>query len=210
MTTTGTGARTWHHNVDIGGVPYPLRTLAPDDLASGDYKTYGSMTFAPDQGRRMAAAHELGHLLTARHFGLRMDSLTLGASLDGEQHQVSGSFIAAHHADQPSRDLAVMFAAGERAANLWLFHERLWTPVRAMAVELMADRDRTAAAALLPAVTFDGGPDDYSHLHDAADRTLSLYWDRLTTALDTVVTRDQWTGDEIAALAGLDNPVLAD
>ncbi|GGN41275.1 hypothetical protein [Streptomyces fuscichromogenes] len=203
MTTTGTAADTWYRHLKVNGVPYPVRTNA--DVNGSPYDVLG---FTTEQWRRQTSAHELGHMLTARHYGMRMDYLTLGRTLNGSEAPGSGCFGATHGPGQSNYSLAVMSAAGERASDRWMREAGLWTPERAVVVECMADNDRAATLRYVPRTSFDDGPFSYSRLHDDADHVLGLYWDNITGALDQVITRDHWTGDEIAGLTGLTNPTL--
>ncbi|MER6605652.1 hypothetical protein ABT282_06995 [Streptomyces sp. NPDC000927] len=198
---TRTSTRIWCHDTHVNGTPYPTRSFASINGSPHDI-----LALTPDQTTRLAAVHELGHLLTARHLEMHMASLTLGRTLDGTQDPMNACFEASYGPGHTPREVAVMFAAGERAVDRWFRHEGLWTPERAAVAECMAVDDRRSVRELLPRVTFDGGPDDYSYLHDDVDMIMEEYWQQITAALDHVITRDHWSGDEIAELTGLDNP----
>lgn len=144
--------------------------------------------------------HELGHAVVWLAAGLHVVSLGIGDGLGGRTE-------CGPIGDRPDGQLGriIGVVAGERAQDRWLRETGLWTPSRAAMAELGAAHDRALVFASnpQPIPRFDGGPADYSQLHDLADQALDRIWGHLAAALPALVGQGQMTGQELAAITGI-------
>jgi hypothetical protein len=198
VTTTPAPALTWHHDDTLVlGQPYPTRNHAPD--AEGDTDTCLNLTATHLDYLR--AIHEAGHAVTVltAHAHLHSAEIVKGVATT----ERGGVTKACHLAD--GHGYAIYSAAGERAADRWLHEAGLWTPQRALAVEVGAHGDRHSFLAINPHVGFGNKEVDYRVVHDLADQTLDTHWAAVTAVADALHQHQNLTGDAIAALTGLTN-----
>lgn len=194
----------WHHNIGMcdpdGGEPrvYPTRHFFGGSGSLADLAD-----FTAGQHCQATAAHELGHFLVNWQQGARMLSIFIRE--DPGNHIPKGCVSFEHPAGPTSRPVLIGGAAGERACDRWLHDRGLWTPARALYGEMQGEGDRRAAQEVDPTLTFDGGPNDYSHLQDESDRILDDVWPLLQRGLEHFTGFAEYTGDEMCALLGIPN-----
>lgn len=201
----------WHDDRVIHGRPYPTRQSAPD-LGTGACAYLSDLT----DGQRdvLRAVHESAHAVVGLASGAYVHYAKMSTTSELRDTSVipdwaplkavpGGDTRACNLAD--GLDFIVLMGAGERAEDWWLREQGLWTPNRAVGVELGAYGDRREVLRLNPHVGFDGGPADYLIVHHFADRFVSEHWDAITTVAAVLATRLHLTGDEIADLTGLPN-----
>lgn len=201
----------WHNDRVIHGRPYPTRYSAPDRQA-------GACAYLDDltDGQRdhLRAVHEAAHAVSGLAAGAHIHYAsisTTSALRDTSDTPAWAPANAVPGGDTRACDLTdglgfiAFMGAGERAEDRWLHEQGLWTPTRAVGVELGAYGDRRHVLTLNPHFGFDGGPADYLIVHHFADRLVSEHWSAITTVADVLATRLHLTGDEIADIAGLPN-----
>ncbi|MCX0247971.1 hypothetical protein [Streptomyces drozdowiczii] len=198
---------TWYDDITINGVPYPTRNTSPlNTQNSSDY--LGDL---PSHHRHtLRAHHEAAHAITSlaagghiHHAQLAPPSTADSLPATGASMRSSGAVTGCglHHGN----DYAMVFAAGERAEDHWLRQNNLWTPDRAVGVELCAYADRTAFLAGCPDAGFNGGASDYCHAHNLADQAITHHWDAITAVAQVLADRLYLTGQELAAIAQMPN-----
>lgn len=207
VTWTPPAVSVWHDELVIDGRPYPTRHSTPD-LGPSSHAYLSDLTDA--QLDSLRAVHESAHAVAGLAAGAyvhyaRIDT-TAGlrnASSGGQGPVFGGDTRTCNLSD--GLGFAILMGAGERAEDRWLRERDLWTPVRAVGIELGAYSDRGHVLDLNPHMGFEGGLNDYSVVHHFADRFVSEHWDAITAVAAALATRLHLTGDEISDLAGLPN-----
>ncbi|GAA2996457.1 hypothetical protein GCM10010519_31780 [Streptomyces lactacystinicus] len=164
------------------------------------------------------AFHESGHGLLALLGGMNLSTVFVSAAPSAqrcpgpEMYETAG---ANRDTDYGGRELGLvlpMLAAGERTAQEWLRQNGLWTERRAWAAEVGSLDDQATAAYVLGAngipMLYGTGAllADYWHAGDLAAETVRHHWNRIERMASGLLSQGQLTGDEIAALDGLENP----
>ena len=199
----------WHTNIrmtnpgEAEGVVYPTRAHFTGD---GTLAELADLTAA--QHLQEVAAHELGHFLVGWKLGARRFGISV---LDDPGNVIPKGVVSYVHPDgETSRPVLISGAAGERASDRWLREQGLWTPARAVYSEISGQRDREDAQKADPSITFDGGPNDYRHLQDEADRILDDVWPLLVRGLEHFTDFAEYMGTEMCTLLGIpNNPSVA-
>jgi hypothetical protein len=179
------------------GRPYPTRNYAPH--IEGD--TDACLNLPATQLDYLRAIHEAGHavtVLTGRGH-LHSAEIVKGEVTSEEGGVTRACNLADGHA------YAIFSAAGERAADRWLHEAGLWTPERAVAVEVGAHGDRRSFLAINPHVGFGDKDVDYRHVHDLADQALNTHWTAIINVADALQQHGYLSGDQIATLTGISN-----
>jgi hypothetical protein len=198
----------WHDNIGVenldgtGHEVFPTRALFTGEGALGELAD-----FTAGQHLQAVAAHELGHFLVNWKLGAWMTRISVQEDPGNVIPKGVVSFV--HPDGEESRPVLIGGAAGERAADRWLHEQGLWTPARAVYGELQGSNDRQAARTADPSITFDGGPNDYRHLQDEADRILDETWPLLVRGLKHFHDFAAYTGDEMCGLLGIPNNLPA-
>lgn len=202
---------TWHRNIRWNEDLYPTRNYSSYE---GDFA--GMLSLSAQQRQESGAAHELGHAIAhlaqdADAHLARVDlySETTDIRLDTGVTRAAGGYTLAHYERGDEHALwcvLVACAAGERAQDRWLREAGLWTPTRAVAIEVLARSDRDSALHREPRLGFGDAEIDYGLLHDEADAIIDRHWEGLRTAVPVLMTSGRMTGDELAAYVGLPNP----
>lgn len=191
------GPDRWHTTMDIDGQPYPTRNYAPN--IEGD--TDACLNLTAPQLDYLRAIHEAGHAITALTGRAHLHSAEI---VKGEATTEEGGVThACNFAD--GHAYAVFSAAGERASDRWLREAGLWTPERAVAVEVGAHGDRQQFLAINAHVGFGDREVDYRIVHDLADQTLDEHWAAVVRVADRLVREQHLDADTIVALTGLPN-----
>jgi hypothetical protein len=187
----------WYDDVHINGQPYPTRNHAPN--IDGDTDT--ALNLTTPQLDYLRAIHEAGHAVTVLTGGahLHFAEIVTGEAASAEGGVTHSCNRTDGHAN------AIISAAGERAADRWLHEAGLWTPERAVAVEVGAYGDRNSFLAINPHVGFGDKHVDYRHVHDLADQALNTHWAAVTTVADALHQHRHLTGNAIAALTRFPN-----
>jgi hypothetical protein len=188
---------TWHTTMDINGAPYPTRHYAPDARGSSD----DCYDLPPAPLDYVRAIHEAGHALAILigRGHLHSARITKGPSTTREGGFTDGCNLT----DANGHAFAVFTAAGERAADRWLREAGLWTPQRAVAVEVGAYGDRQNFLRANSHVGYGDRQIDYSVLHDLADAALDEHWAATVRVAEALAHHGRLTGDTIATLADL-------
>ncbi|MEV6165706.1 hypothetical protein AB0L71_28100 [Streptomyces sp. NPDC052052] len=206
MTTNPELAAMWHDDITINGQPYPTRHAAPDYGASTEVYR-GDL--ADQQRDQMCAIHESAHAVAALvghayiHYAKIATTAVLKTAAPSDSGIPGGNVFACNFSD--GQDLAVFLGAGERAEDRWLRQNDLWTPRRAVGVELGAYGDRREFLAANPHFGFGADHNDYRVVHDLADQLIAQHWDAITAVADALATRLHLTGGQIARIADLPN-----
>ncbi|MEV6165709.1 hypothetical protein AB0L71_28115 [Streptomyces sp. NPDC052052] len=206
MTTTPELAAMWHDDITINGQPYPTRHPCPDDVTTTE-DCFDDLPVHHHQ--YLTAVHEAGHAVAALVARACVHSATIKPlselvtatpTTTGTSH---GNTINCNFPD--GQTSATCLGAGERAADRWLHQNNLWTPRRALGIELSAYGDRCEFLAANPHFGFGADRNDYRVVHDLADQLITQHWDAVTAVADALVTRLHLTGDQIARIADLPN-----
>ncbi|MFD0509261.1 hypothetical protein ACFQ0G_53120 [Streptomyces chiangmaiensis] len=206
MTTQTT--YTWHTGMDINGQPYPTRHHAPDYGSNSD--AYHS-DLTNQQRDQMRAIHEAAHAVAglAAHAHIHHAKISTTAVLKNAAPSdtgiKSGDVFACNITG--GHDIAVFLGVGERAEDHWLHQKNLWTPARAVGIELGATGDRRHFLALNPHFGFGADHNDYRVVHDLADQFVSQRWKAITAVADELVERLHLPGERIAELAQIPNGI---
>ncbi|MFF2549290.1 hypothetical protein ACFVUY_42950 [Kitasatospora sp. NPDC058063] len=188
----------WHTNCTLGGVVYPTRSRAPRREVTTAEELLEGLT--QQQHKLMNAVHEAGHAVAVLAAGGHLHR----ARLMPDDLDVDGAVEGCGLTD--GRAYAAFAGAGERAADRWLRESGLWTPGRAVAVEIGARGDRRELLKLNPHIGFgDDERQDYRIVHDLADALLDQHWEAVTTVAAALMDRHHLDGATVAALAGLPN-----
>lgn len=195
----------WHDDVTINGEPYPTRHIAADAFS----KSSMYLSDLPDSTRdTLRATHEAAHAVAGLAGGAHIHyaKITTTAYLNARPftHGIPGGDVFACHF-RNGQSLAVYLGAGERAEDHWLRQAGLWTPARALGIELGAYMDRQTFLANNPHFGFGADHNDYLVVHDLADQLVTQHWDAITAVAEALVTDLYLTGDHIADLAKLPN-----
>lgn len=192
-----TSATVWHTTMDIDGQPYPTRHHAPESEGDSD----ACLNLTARQLDYLRAIHEVGHAVTALTGGahLHFAEIVKGQATTGKGGVTHACNLAEGHA------YAIFSAAGERAADRWLREAGLWTPERAVAVEVGAHGDRHQFLAINPHVGFGDREVDYRYVHDLADQALDQHWAAVIRVANRLAREQRLDADAIVAIAGLPN-----
>jgi hypothetical protein len=194
----------WHTNIGVADPDGAVRTAFPTRTFFTGAGALGEVAdFTPAQHLQGVAAHELGHFLVNWRLGARMARISVRE--DPGNVIPSGAVSFVHPDGDTARPVLVGGAAGERAYDIWLREQGLWTPGRAVCGELQGESDRRAALEADPTITFDGGPNDYRRFQNAADEILSDVWPLLLRGLGHFTDFAEYTGDAMCGLLGIDN-----
>ncbi|MFE7111779.1 hypothetical protein ACFU98_29545 [Streptomyces sp. NPDC057575] len=204
MTTVTTQ---WHDGIDINGAPYPTRHPATEDTGSS---TLNDLT---DHHRdSLRAHHEAAHAIAALAGGGHVHYAKIAttahlrakaAESPGAGAIAGGDVYICNLSD--GRGNAIFFGAGERAEDHWLHQNNLWTPRRAVGIELGAYGDRSQFLAVNPHFGFGADHNDYRVVHDLADQLITQHWAAITIVAEVLVSRLHLTGQQIADLAQMPN-----
>lgn len=205
VTWTPQATPVWNDDLVINGRTYPTRHPAPPAAKSHEY--LAGLTDA--QRDEMRAVHESAHAVTGLAAGACVHHAQISTTADLRNEDLpatgrTGGYTPACNITD-GLGFLVFLGAGERAENRWLCEQGLWTPARAVGVELGAYGDRRHVLDLNPHLGFEGGSEDYSVVHHFADQSVSEHWSAITAVAQVLVTRLFLTGDEIADLTGLPN-----
>jgi hypothetical protein len=194
----------WHTNIGLAEPgetehrTFPTRALFTGNGVLGELAD-----FTAAQHLQSVAAHELGHFLVNWKLGARMFGISV---MEDPSNVIPKGVVSFSHPDgDESRPVLIGGAAGERAYDRWLHEQDLWTPARAVCGEIQGKTDRGDALKADPTITFDGGPNDYRHLQDEADRILDAVWPLLLDGLEHFQDFAEYTGDEMCALLRIVN-----
>jgi hypothetical protein len=196
----------WHTNIRMinpegtEGTVFPTRAYF-----TGSGVLVEVADFTDTQHLQAIAAHELGHFLVNWKQGAWMHSISIQ---DGGRDIIpKGVTRFCYPGGEWKRSVLVGGAAGERACDRWLHEEKLWSRARAAYGEMQGRADRDEAVREDPSITFDGGPNDYQHLQDEADKVLDEVWPMLRRGLEHFNSYAEYTGDLMCVLLGvLNNP----
>ena len=195
----------WHTNIQTADsaetdpVVYPTRAYF---TGTGNLDEIADLT--EEQHIQAVAAHELGHFLVQWQQGAWMHSIAIRKGT-GAQVIPAGVTAFAYPDGNHDRHIIIGGAAGERACDRWLHEENLWTTARAVYGEIQGLTDRQDACQIDPSITFDGGPNDYRHFQDEADRALGQVWPLLRSGLAHFTNYAEYTGDQMCQLLGISN-----
>lgn len=194
----------WHTNIGMSepdGTGHQVFPTRAHFTGNGVLEELADFTAA--QHLQAVAAHELGHFLVSWKLGAEMRSISVQ---EAPGNVIPKGVVSYARPDgNESRPVLISGAAGERACNRWLHEQNLWTPARAVYGEIQGKTDREDALKADPTITFDGGPNDYRHLQDEADRILDKVWPLLVDGLEHFQDFAECTGDEMCALLGIVN-----
>lgn len=194
----------WHTNIGVMDPDGSGHKLFPTRAYFTGTGTLAELTgFTAGRHLQAVAAHELGHFLVNWKLGAWMFGISVQE--DPGNTIPKGVVHFSHPDGNEARPVLVGGAAGERACDRWLHEMGLWTPGRAVYGELQGSADREAALKADPALTFDGGPNDYRHLQDEADWVLDEVWPLLLRGLEHFRDFAEYTGDEMCALLSIPN-----
>ncbi|MBI0296298.1 hypothetical protein JBE04_17965 [Streptomyces sp. PRKS01-29] len=188
----------WHITMDINGEPYPTRHYAPDVEGTSD----ACFNLPPRQLDYLRAIHEAGHAVTALAGRAHLHYAQI---VKGPATSTQGGVTDCCSRFADGQAFAVFSAAGERASDRWLREAGLWTPERAVAVEVGSHGDRHLFLSINPHVGFGDKQIDYRVLHDLADAALDKHWAATVRVADALAATGHLTGDDIATLADLPN-----
>lgn len=191
----------WYHEAALkDGTPYPTRNRLGDARLHEEVNPQ-ALGLSEADSRAIAAVHELGHAVVWMAGGFHVVALGVGDDFSGHAQIAATSREA-------TTPLFAGLVAGERAVDRWLRETGLWTPSLAAMAELTAAHDRAAVFEMEPSPrpSFGDGAVDYSVLHDLADEALNMHWDRIMTALPTLIHAGRMTGDQLASRIAIPNP----
>lgn len=201
----------WHDDLLINGTSYPTLHPAREDVTDS-HMYLDDLT--NDQQDHLRAVHEAAHAVIGLAAGAYVHYAKISTTAVlrdtsavpdwAPPNAVPGGDTRACNLTD-GLDFIVFLGAGERAEDRWLREQGLWTPSRAVGVELGAYGDRRHVLRLNPHFGFEGGVADYLIVHHFADRFVSEHWHAITTVAAVLATRLHLTGDEIADLTGLPN-----
>lgn len=194
----------WHTNIGVWNPDGPGHRVFPTRaLFTGAGELADLADFTAGQHLQAVAVHELGHFLVNWKLGAQLFRISVQ---DDPGNVIPKGVVSFSHPDgDTARPVLVGGAAGERACDRWLREQGLWTPARAVYGELQGITDREDARAADPSLTFDGGPNDYRHLQDEADRILDETWPLLVRGLKHFGDFAEYTGDAMCGLLGIAN-----
>ncbi|MFJ1827464.1 hypothetical protein [Streptomyces sp. NPDC088178] len=187
----------WHNGIELNGAPYPTRNNAPTVQGNSD----DACNFPSDLVDYARAIHEAGHAVAALIGGAHLHHAQI---VKGPATSPKGGVTHACNFSD-GHAYAIFSAAGERAEDRWLHEGGLWTPGRAVTVEVGAHGDRRSFLRINSHVGFGDKQIDYTVVHDLADNFLDQHWIPVARVADALVHHQHLTGDEIARIAGLPN-----
>lgn len=197
---------TWHDDITINGEPYPTRYPLDGDAATSN-DCFDDLL---DHHRQyLRAVHEAAHAvagLTANahiHYAKIARTAELATAAPTTIGIPGGDVFACNFPE--GQTFAVFLGAGERAEDRWLRQNNLWTPRRAVGVELGACADRRTFLATNPHFGFGEDRNDYRVVHDLADQLVTDNWTAITAIADILATQLHLTGEQIATLAQMPN-----
>ncbi|GLW73751.1 hypothetical protein Kpho02_60490 [Kitasatospora phosalacinea] len=194
--------RRWHRTVVIRGDSYPTRSYAPTVYGSAP-EHYG---LPLEQVDLLSAVHEAAHAVAVLAGRGRLNWVQLPAPAAGTGADSPGG-VTDWRSPMPTIEaFAAVLGAGERATDRWLREAGLWSPERAVAVEIGAwgDRELLLDAGNRGTVGFgEGTATDYFVVHDLADALLDEHWPAVTALAEHLVERRYLTGDQVADFTGL-------
>ncbi|MEU1663594.1 hypothetical protein ABZ547_08260 [Streptomyces sparsogenes] len=200
--TAKADTRTWHHLRQHDGAPYPVRHQPPTGLTNTNWDThYQTLGMTAGQGNYAHCVHEAAHAVTALVGGGHVCHARVNIPCRPGRLGAGDAVFGGLH---DAREVAAI-AAGERAENRWLQEAGLWTPRRAIAVEINASTDRRACTSRHPHFGFGDTKRDYLTAHDAADRIIDRHWAEINTVAAELLKRHTLTGDQIADLIRIPN-----
>lgn len=197
---------TWHDEITVNGVPYPTRNRASFD-ADGSSEYLADL--ADSTLQHLVSVHEAAHAVAALVARAYVHSATVtphtewGTAVPVRDGVPSGDTISCNFPD--GQAFAVFLGAGERAADRWLQQNNLWTPRRALGIELGAYSDRETFLVANPHFGFGADRNDYRVVHDLADAFVIQHWDAITAVAKALATQLCLTGAQVADLARLPN-----
>lgn len=196
----------WHDDLVIDDRPYPTRHPAPAGAVySGEY--LGDLTYG--QRDHLRAVHEAAHAVAILAAGGCVHEVWTSLTEDLRGQDPSDSGVIGGRTDGCGLPDALAFVvfqgAGERAEDRWLRERALWTPSRAVGVELGAYGDRQGLLHHNPHIGFGTGTDDYLVVHHLADEFLAQHWHAVLAVAEPLAARLRLTGAETADLAGMPN-----
>ncbi|MFJ8363064.1 hypothetical protein [Streptomyces sp. NPDC093984] len=179
----------------------------------GNPKARFDMPLTYEAARLSMAFHEAGHAVLGMAYGMRVITSEViawepeqgGWALTGNTaHESSGT---------PPWQFAAMAAAGEIAQVNYLMSYGLWTPQRAYACT--AAHDCEQAIDLLAQFGYRLGRDhvpeggkSWGMVRGMARRKVGYLWREIRTVAHAMNEHSVLTGDEIAGLTGLVNPLF--
>ncbi|MDI3406048.1 hypothetical protein [Streptomyces cavernicola] len=165
-----------------------------------------------EQSRLGMAFHEAGHAVLALAYGLHVESSEVIAWTDDSSWRVTGKTFS----DAPTIHVwrfAAMCAAGQVTQVNYLMAYGLWTPERALACT--AEHDREMAIDVLAPEGFrigrehvPAGGKSWSMVRGMARRKVEHLWREIRTVAHAMDENTILTGDQIAEMTGLVNPVF--
>ncbi|WP_432188646.1 hypothetical protein [Streptomyces sp. Tue6028] len=187
----------------------------PELLAdhTGKPKPMHHIALSYEEARLGMAFHEAGHAVLALAYGMRVTtSEVIAWTTESGGWAVTGN--TAYRADNtPAWRFAAQAAAGEIAQVGYLMAYGLWTPDRAAACD--ASHDREQAIDVLAEFGFRLGRDhvpaggkSWAMVQGMARRKVGHLWREIRTVALAMNERTVLTGDEIAELTGLVNPLI--
>ncbi|CUU61131.1 hypothetical protein Ga0074812_15721 [Parafrankia irregularis] len=202
MTTTDAGA-TWHR-LDTDDGLYrtahrpPVHLLAPAGISTRDVAA-----LTETQWRDLVCMHEAGHFVIGQRLGLPAICAEVAISADEDRGQVR---FGPWEDGTNWVDVAVMNAAGQQAAMMWLHQSGLYTPARGWVAEMAGMRDRTGtvAASALPLSVHTNDPTawhDWRQLCATARRLLDECWPTVTAVAAALADRGHLTADDLHTIA---------
>lgn len=199
-------------------VPAPS-TVAPSPEALLDHRGVPrppvEVPLSYEQMRLGMAFHEAGHAVLAMAYGMRVLTSELMAwTLDDGRARVTGvTNVQAAAGDVHPWRFAAKCAAGEIAEVQYLLTHRLWTP--ATGAGCAAEHDREQAIDCLAEWGYRLGRDrvpvggkSWAMAQGMARRKISRLWPQIRIVAHAINDHTVVTGDGIAALTGMHNPVI--
>lgn len=196
-----------------------MRTTAPAPEVLADHKgaarPFLDMPTTYEQARLGMAFHEAGHAVLAMAYGMTVHTSEVIAWMhENDTWAVTGN-TSWQANDTPAWRFAAMCAAGQVAQVNYLMVYGLWTPERALACAAVHDREFALDALTEHGVAIGAdhvpeGGKSWSMVRGMARRKAAYLWREIRTVAHAMDERTVLTGDEIAALTGLVNPVPAE
>ncbi|MFG3123682.1 hypothetical protein ACGFYO_16935 [Streptomyces sp. NPDC048201] len=178
----------------------------------GNPKPFFEMPLPYEAARLGTAFHEAGHAVLGMAYGTRVVRSEVIAWTTDTGWGLSGNTAFEARGTQPWH-FAAQCAAGEVAHIQYLLAYGLWTPERALVCA--ADHDREQAIDVLDQFGYrldrdrvpEGGK-SWGMVRGMARRKIGYLWREIRTVAHAMNERTVLTGDEIAALTGMTNPVF--
>ncbi|MFF3491149.1 hypothetical protein ACFYWS_07340 [Streptomyces sp. NPDC002795] len=187
---------------------------APEVLADhrGNPRPFLDMPLTYEQARMGMAFHEAGHAVLAMAYGMTVHTSEVIAWEPSEGKWAVTGNTAWQANNTPPWRFAAMGAAGQVAHVNYLMAYGLWTPERAAACAAVHDREQaidtlTEYGFAISADHVPEGGKSWSMVRGMARRKVGYLWREIRTMAHAMDERTVLTGDEIAELTGLVNPV---